>query len=1375
MKPPQGHEIRIEDQPTQISDPTNPVPVAGKPALPSFVGYEVMGEVARGGMGVVYRARQLNPSRVVALKMLLPGVQSSEVEVQRFLLEAENAARLDHPNIVPIYEVGYHLGCPFFSMRLIEGGSLKDRIPQLQKQLPTAIALFIKVARAVHFAHQRGLLHRDLKPANILVDREGQPYVTDFGLAKQVEGDSGLTRTGAVMGTPSYMPPEQANGEKRLTTAADVYSLGAILYELLTGKPPFRGGSVMETLLHVLEREPVAPSQVKRGIDRDLETICLKCLQKDPSHRYGSADALADDLERWLCNEPILARRSTLLERCTKWARRRPAIASLTLLLILVAVAGFGATAWQLQETESERTKVAQLALTEAEARERAEKDRLDAILAKDNAIRAGQEAHLAREEADRARDQAERNLSYTRIVMAHNEWLDNQVRQAQHLLDRCRQADRHWEWNFVRRLCSREQTSIRLGPNPVLGLTLTPDGKYLACGYAQSITDSTIHLLDTSTWKRVRSFAGLPDQRLLSLAISPDGKWLAAGHEGFNIDRQKNDILLLDLASGQPKHILRGHESSVWDVAFSPDSKVLVSVGGVASRADLTGEIKIWNVPGGTLEADLTRKPTRSNGSLRSVAFDPQGRFLAVGSADGTTRLLKPGTWTPLRTMTTLGRAPHTLAFSPDGSFLASHAELHAVKLRNPVDGSEKLTIPFPNTTLHALAISPDGKQIALAFSDLSVRVYNAQTGVQTNLLRGHTFNPQRLVFLPGGKRLVSSSWDGFIKVWDLQRPDEAHAELRVKTLRSDVTTGLHFSQDGQHLALARGRIVQLWPTRNERSEHEHTFAGMVEGIAFLPGGKELAVGLQSGFVVRWDWQADRATLWFQHGALCTVLGGSRDGRWLVTAGKDVKVWTSEGKLVKTLTGLSKNALGVAITDDGQRVAACSGKQGELVMWDLATGQQLFRRRTSSWALAFNPQGTRLAEQAEAVVQVWDLRAGTPLDRSTTPRWTVPNTMHRRSSLSFSPDGKRLAVPALEELIRLVDVDNGEVVLPLRAQAGARMAAAFSPVGELLATASAERVARLWDGRPWSVTQNTRGTLFAQQRGLLRAVAVSPDGKLIAAAGPARGGILLRNVATRQTVHTLTGYNGFINALQFRGDGKQLVSASADGILRIWDVATGKEFVRCQETRDAVNVAWSADGKVLISIHGDGSITQWDPKRGVSLHRWRMGEGPLQGLALSPSGQLVAVGDAQSKRVKVWDTTTHREVALLPTSAPIQALAFSANGTRLVIGTTQRAIHLYETTTWEETAAVEAIGNVRSLACSPRGEAFVVGTENGEIQFWDTSSEDEGELVAPLELLGTHPTTVNGLAFAPRGLTLFSCGLDGQLIAWKLDGLLAD
>ena len=303
--------------------------------------YETISVLGQGGMGVVYKARQLSLNRLVALKMIRNAEFASDDQVRRFQNEAEAVATLDHPGIVPIYEVGTYEDQRYFSMKLVEGQGLDKKLEELAKDPRTAARVVAEVADAVNHAHQRGILHRDLKPANILVDGQGHAHVTDFGLAKRIEEDAGLTVSGAIMGTPSYMAPEQAAGQSSLvTTASDVYGLGAILYAVLTGRAPFAGDSVMNTLDQVRNSPPQAPTRLNAKLPRDLEVICLKCLEKDPRHRYASAQALSDDLNRWLRGEPIAARPVGPVVRLRMWAKRKPALAGLSAALIVASIAG---------------------------------------------------------------------------------------------------------------------------------------------------------------------------------------------------------------------------------------------------------------------------------------------------------------------------------------------------------------------------------------------------------------------------------------------------------------------------------------------------------------------------------------------------------------------------------------------------------------------------------------------------------------------------------------------------------------------------------------------------------------------------------------------------------------------------------------------------------------------------------------------------------------------------------------------------------------------------------------------------------------------------------------------------------------------------
>jgi tetratricopeptide (TPR) repeat protein/tRNA A-37 threonylcarbamoyl transferase component Bud32 len=372
--------------------------------------YETIAVLGQGGMGVVYKARQITLNRLVALKMIRNAEFANDDQVRRFQNEAEAVATLDHPGIVPIYEVGTYEDQRYFSMKLIEGDGLEKKLGDLSKDPRAAARVVAEVADAVNHAHQRGILHRDLKPANILLDNQGHAHVTDFGLAKRIEADAGLTVSGAIMGTPSYMAPEQAAGQTSLvTTASDVYGLGAILYAVLTGRAPFASDSVMNTLDQVRNRPPQPPARLNARVPADLELICLKCLEKEPQHRYVGAQALRDDLNRWLHGEPIAARPVGPMQRLRMWAKRKPALAGVSAALIVAMIAGMVGVTWQWREAVSQRNQA-------REARDDAVRQEQAARAAEAAAAAARDRALASEDKAVAARAQAEQNAQIAGI-----------------------------------------------------------------------------------------------------------------------------------------------------------------------------------------------------------------------------------------------------------------------------------------------------------------------------------------------------------------------------------------------------------------------------------------------------------------------------------------------------------------------------------------------------------------------------------------------------------------------------------------------------------------------------------------------------------------------------------------------------------------------------------------------------------------------------------------------------------------------------------------------------------------------------------------------------------------------------------------------
>jgi WD40 repeat protein/tRNA A-37 threonylcarbamoyl transferase component Bud32 len=1021
----------------------------GAPAVvsgPTVPGYEILSELGRGGMGVVYKARQKNPHRVVALKCILAGQLASPADVQRFRNEADAAAQMSHPGLIPIYEVGEFEGRHYFSMKLIEGGNLAEALAggrwktAGKEQHRAAARLVADAARAVHFAHQCGVIHRDLKPANILLGEGGQPLVTDFGLAKRFQGHDALTRSNVIMGTPAYMAPEQAVGTAGLTTAVDTYSLGAILYELVTGRPPFQGESPLSVVLQLREARPTPPRSLDRSIERDLETICLKCLEKDPGRRYGSAEALADDLERWLKGDVIQARRAGRLEWTWKWVRRHPARALLGVALCLVLGLALGSAGlfWRLGELEEERRKVALYAQ---------EKDEAYA-----EALRGQDEARKSEALAQQARKQVEAALYSNGIARAHFEWLASDSARADQVLDECPESLRDWEWYYLKRLCRPDLLTIHAHDQPVYAVAVSRDGKLFATG---SI-DRTVKVWNALTGEEKITLVG-HKSLVTGVAFSPDGKHLASSGG----DRTP---LIWDLETGKVAFKLEGHSDGARQVVYSADGKRLATAGW-----DMT--VRLWDAETGTLSHTL-KKHTKP---VFSVAFSPDGSRLASASYDATVRIWELATGTDIQVLKGHTDGVASVVFSSDGKRVATGSLDKTAVVWDVESGQALRTYAGSARTVEAVAFSPDDRLLAAGSNDRIVRVWDVATGQERFSLAGHTSEVHSVAFTPDGGRLISASLDKTLKVWDVATHQESYvlAAGHDGPDRSPVAA-LAFSPVRAELASAEpsDRVIKVWdPATGREVFRLEGHRGGVDGLTYRGDGKRLASISAFGDGVKiWDMEQHREV-----GSLKPTVpviarvAFSPDGSKLASASNDgtVKLWdAAAGNEVATLSGRTGRPVTcMAFSPDGKRLVTGS-RDGTAKVWDMEHERLLrtYKGHNNNFvlALALSRDGKHVFSASSAgLVKVWNADTGETL-------LTLKGHAPRVDCLALSPDGNRLATGSgMDQAVTIWDAVTGHEILSLKGHTAAVRCLTFSLDGQLLASGSVDGAIRIWNATP--------------------------------------------------------------------------------------------------------------------------------------------------------------------------------------------------------------------------------------------------------------------------------------------------------------------
>ncbi len=997
---------------------------------------------------------------------------------ERFRAEAEAIARLQHPNIIQVFEVGTleqqpgeSHPYPFIALEFVDGGSLTERTHTPQPPIHAA-RMVESLARAAHSVHLLGIVHRDLKPANVLLTADGVPKIADFGIAKQFDSSQPatnrqITRAGNVMGTPEYMAPEQFT-EVKPTPAIDVYALGVILYELLTGRVPFQGASFADTMLLTTAQDPVPPRRLQPGTPKDLEVICLKCLEKSPARRYESAEALSDDLARWAEGRTIRARSVGLFGRTLRWSRRNPSIAALSILVLLVALAGLAGVAWKWNEAES-------------------------------NAAMAAQEAKKAEREAENARESArkERLERYrVSVVAASSELRLEDGNAARRALDKAPEECRDWVWNLLYARLDKSQYIMRGKECSLTTLSTTPDGRWaLLLG-----DDHSLHVWDTLNRKDCVPVRDESRHKVINSAIlSSDGSLLA-----YETDEHR--IIVCDARTGRHRASLNGHTKEVNQLEFSRNATRLIS-------SSFDGTMRYWDLDSG--QALRVFEHGSKSGSTFQLSQD-QHTLICTMYQETKAKLMDVETGRELASLPGHDEAVLILQFSPSGKRLATVEAFpsNVIRLWEASSGKLIATMRGHSNQVNAIRFSPDEKRIVTCSMDRTLRIWaNAPSdpGAEPQplaVLKGHTGWVRTCAFSPDSTRLVSASQDATVRYWDVKTGDQL-AVMRGHAREVEIVA---FAPDGSTIvSAANDRTIRFWNVREvERDQAIKGHDSFVYGVAFHPDGARIASSSWDGTARLWDATTGEQLRSFNHGKtkIVSSVAIHPKGRLLATVARDngLRLWdVDSGELLHRweVATIDWRDTRIAFSPDGKLIASGSA-DGRVRLWNVNTRAEyavLEKHSDAVRDVSFSPDSRWLASTGEFTdhsVFIWDVarksriqvldkhtasvyalswnRAGTLLASGSldgtvriwdTATWREVANLKQGANVYgviFTPDGKLLAVACSDNVIRLWDVESKQETAELSGHTDYVHALSFSPDGTRLASASGDRTIRVWD-----------------------------------------------------------------------------------------------------------------------------------------------------------------------------------------------------------------------------------------------------------------------------------------------------------------------